>query len=279
MGSVPSHWALVHEAAEAAGVVVSPLTELADAVGIRRVLGSLWGEDIVDDGITRAVQHAGGLLYGARSGEELVGFVLGFAGFDEGLHVHSHILGVVPQWQGRGVGFALKLAQRARCLDEGVAEVRWTYDPLIARNARFNLVKLGCAATRLFRRFYGDMTDNLNRGDRSDRFEVRWQVGSERVERALRGQAQQPAIGEILLQPLGEPDAAEPKETGATARPGAVVAIPRDYADLRSRDPQLGRRWRETAADVFDACFQAGLAAAWMTGDGRYIFEPLERLR
>jgi predicted GNAT superfamily acetyltransferase len=279
MGSVPSHWALVHEAAEAAGVLVAPLTELEDAQDMRRVLGSLWGEDIVDDGITRAIQHAGGLLYGARAGDELVGFVLGFAGFDEGLHVHSHILGVVPEWQSRGVGFALKLAQRAKCLDEGIAEVRWTYDPLVARNARFNLVKLGCVATRLYRRFYGDMTDNLNRGDRSDRFEVRWYVGSDRVERALRRQAQQPAMGEILLEAQGEPDAPEPKETGALAGPGAVVAVPRDHAGLRSKDPQLGRWWRETAADVFDACFEAGLAAAWMTEDGRYIFEPIERLR
>jgi predicted GNAT superfamily acetyltransferase len=279
MGSVPSHWAIVHEAAEAAGVVVAPLTELEDAEGIRRVLGTLWGEDIVDDGITRAIQHAGGLLYGARAGEELVGFVLGFAGFDEGLHVHSHILGVVPEWQSRGVGFALKLAQRARSLDEGVTEVRWTYDPLVVRNARFNLVKLGCVATRLFRRFYGDMTDNLNRGDRSDRFEVRWQVGSDRVERALRRQARQPSMGEVLLEAQGEPDAPEPKETGAPLGPGAVVVVPRDHADLRSKDPQLGRRWRETAADVFDACFKAGLAAAWMTRDGRYIFEPTSRLR
>jgi predicted GNAT superfamily acetyltransferase len=279
MGSVPSHWAIVHEAAEAAGVVVAPLTELEDAEGIGRVLGTLWGEDIVDEGITRAIQHAGGLLYGARAWEELVGFVLGFAGFDEGLHVHSHILGVVPEWQSRGVGFALKLAQRARSLDEGVTEVRWTYDPLVVRNARFNLVKLGCVGTRLFRRFYGDMTDNLNRGDRSDRFEVRWQIGSDRVERALRRQARQPAMGEVLLEAQGEPDAPEPKETGAPVGPGAVVVVPRDHADLRSKDPQLGRRWRETAADVFDACFKAGLAAAWMTKDGRYIFEPTSRLR
>jgi predicted GNAT superfamily acetyltransferase len=279
MGSVPSHWALVHEAAESAGVVVSPLTELEDAEGIRRVLGTLWGEDIVDDGFTRALQHAGGLLYGARAGEELVGFVLGFAGFDEGLHLHSHILGVVPEWQSRGVGFALKLAQRAKCLDEGIAEVRWTYDPLVARNARFNLVKLGCVATRQFRRFYGDMTDNLNRGDRSDRFEVRWRLGSDRVERALQRQAEQPAMGDALLEAQGEPDAPEPKETGAPAGPGAVVTIPRDHAQLRSKDPRLGRQWRDTAAGVFDACFEVGLVATWMTGDGRYIFEPIERHR
>ncbi len=273
---VPSHWATVHEAAEAAGVSVEPLTELEDAEGVQRVLASLWGDDILDGGITRAAQHAGGLLYGARAGDELVGFVLGFAGFDEGLHLHSHILGVLPEWQRRGVGFALKLAQRARCMDEGINEVRWTYDPLVARNARFNLVKLGCVATRLFRRFYGDMTDNLNRGDRSDRFEVRWHVASDRVDRALRGQASAPAMGEVLLEAHGEPEAPQPKETGAPLGPGVVVAIPKDHQALRSNDPELGRRWRDTSAVVFDACFAGGLGAVWMTEDGRYVFDPVE---
>jgi predicted GNAT superfamily acetyltransferase len=279
MGRDSSHWAFVHETAEAAGVAVTPLTELEDAKGIWRVLATLWGEDILDQGVIRAVQHAGGLLYGARAGPELVGFVLGFAGFDEGLHVHSHILGVVPQWQSRGVGFALKLAQRARCLDEGIPEVRWTYDPLIAKNARFNLVKLGCVATRLFRGFYGEMTDQLNRGDRSDRFEIRWYVASDRVERALRRQAQPPSMGEVLLEAQGEPDLPEPKETGASVGPGAAVAIPEDHFRLRQRDPGLGRRWRDAAANVFDRCFRAGLAAAWMTEDGRYVFQPIEGLR
>jgi predicted GNAT superfamily acetyltransferase len=278
MGSVSPHWVLVQEAAEAAGVSVVPLTELEDIEGMWRVLGSLWGESILDQGVIRAVQHAGGLLYGARTNGELVGFVLGFAGFGDGLHIHSHILGVTPEWQGRGVGYALKLAQRARCLEEGIAEVRWTYDPLIARNARFNLVKLGCIATRLFRRFYGEMTDRLNRGDRSDRFEIRWRVGSDRVERALRREVQAPSPGEVLLEAQGGPDMPEPKRTGARPGPGTVVAVPRDHAELRSRDPELGRRWRETAADAFDACFDAGLAASWITDDCRYVFEPIGSL-
>src|SRR6266496_697329 len=237
MDAVPPQWALVDQAAEAAGISVEPLTELGGRRSIKKKIGGLWGEDILDGGVIRAVQHAGGLLYGARANDDLIGFVLGFAGFDEGLHVHSHILGVLPGWQGRGVGYALKLAQRARCLDEGIGEVRWTYDPLVARNARFNLVKLGCIASRLFRGFYGDMTDNLNKGDRSDRFEVRWYVGSDRVERALRREPQSPPMGDVLLEAQGEADLPEPKETGAPPAPGAVIAIPRDHLQLRSKDP------------------------------------------
>ena len=69
--------------------------------------------------------------------------------------------------------------------DAGIQEVRWTYDPLLARNARFNLGRLGAVAVGLLPAFYGQMTDRLNRGDRSDRFEVRWLLGSDRVLRAV----------------------------------------------------------------------------------------------
>jgi predicted GNAT superfamily acetyltransferase len=274
VASATDPWQVVERAAVASGVRVTPLTELDDVARILGVLTTLWGEQVLDGGVIRAVQHAGGLLYGAEAEGRLVGFVLGFAGFDEGLHVHSHILGVVPEWQDRGVGYALKLAQRAACLDRGVAEVRWTFDPLVARNARFNLVKLGCVATRLFRGFYGEMTDNINRGDRTDRFEVRWRLASDRVERALNRQAESPAVAQALLETEGELDAPEPRETGGRAAAGATVTIPRDHAELRSRDPALGRRWRDRAADAFDACFAAGLVATWMTKEGTYVFEP-----
>ena len=91
-------------------------------------------------------------------------------------------LAAVPGWQDRGVGRALKLAQRAHCLDVGIEEVRWTFDPMVARNARFNLVKLGAEATRLLPDFYGEMTDRLNRDDRL-LGEQQWPVVAAPIER------------------------------------------------------------------------------------------------
>src|SRR5262249_6048049 len=141
---------------------------------------------------------------------ELVGFVLGFAGFADGPHLHSHMLATVPEWQSRGVGFALKLAQRAAALDAGFGEVRWTYDPLPARNAWFNLMKLGSEATAFLPEFYGDMTDLLNVGDRSDRFEVRWSLRSNRSAAAASG-VPPPEVGggPALLEAAGDPGAPE----------------------------------------------------------------------
>ena len=67
----------------------------------------------------------------------MIGYVLGWAGVDpdDGLHLHSHMLAALPDRRHRGVGYALKLAQRAQALDQGIDLVRWTFDPLVARNA------------------------------------------------------------------------------------------------------------------------------------------------
>ena len=260
-------------AAARAGVKLRPLTAFEDADRVRSIIDRVWGAQVLPRELLRAFQHAGSVLIGAEDGDELTGFVLGFMGFAEGLHLHSHMLAVIPERQAGGVGFALKLAQRAMALDEGIEEVRWTFDPLVARNARFNLVKLGAVATRFLPEHYGEMTDVLNKGDRSDRFEVRWRLKEGRAKRAILGQQRPPAVGRALLMP-DEADADRPVATGELLAPGAVVRIPSDHPDLRRRDPAAGRAWREAAALAFAACFESGLEATWFAQDGSYVFEP-----
>ncbi len=130
--------------------------------------------------VMTALAHSGNVPLGAYDGDRLVGFVLGWAGVDEaGLHVHSHMLAALPERRHRGVGYALKLGQRAQALDQDIHVARWTFDPLVARNAWFNLGKLGAVADRFGRAFYGEMTDEINRGDRTDRLVVRWELDPE----------------------------------------------------------------------------------------------------
>jgi predicted GNAT superfamily acetyltransferase len=279
MGPDAWAWEVAHGAAASAGVSLSAMTSTTDAVRVHDLVSRVWGEEELRPSLARAFQHAGCGVYGAVDANGgLVGFVLGFLGWNDGMHLHSHMLAVLPEWQSRGVGYALKLAQRAACLEAGVDEARWTYDPLVVRNAWFNLVKLGTVATAFFPGFYGEMTDRINRGDRSDRFEVRWLLASERVGRAASRTAQQPPAGPVLLSCVGDGDAPRPKETGAEPEPGAVVEVPLDHAAIRARDPVLGRDWRETSARVFEACFEAGLAAAWIDREGRYVFLPAKEV-
>jgi predicted GNAT superfamily acetyltransferase len=279
-------WEAATRAAAAARIEFVVLSSLGDVGRINLVIERVWGAQELPPELVRAMQHAGCVLIGAvprdagaaASGDDdLVGFVLGFAGYADGPHLHSHMLAALPDWQSRGVGFALKLAQRAAALDAGFDDVRWTYDPLLARNAWFNLVKLGAAGTAFLPEFYGEMTDQLNAGDRSDRFEVRWLLASGRSAAAAQGSLPAEAAGgPAVLAVSGDPDAPEPAATSATPEPGSTVAIPTDYLRLRRNDPGLGARWRDASAAAFRACFDAGLQAVAMSKNGVYTFDMVK---
>lgn len=278
-------WELARAAAERAGVRLRDLDRSADADLVRDVIDRVWGEQAPPQEFLRALQHAGCVLFGAcgERDDDLVGFVFGFLGFRDGFHLHSHMLAVVPERQLAGVGYALKLAQRAASLDAGIDEVRWTFDPLAARNGRFNLAKLGAVGTRFLPQFYGEMIDRLNRGDRSDRFEVGWYLESEHVAAALAGPARQmvpaPNAAVVLDADAGGPWPS-PRSTGDPPDPerGATVVIPSEHLALRTADPGLGRAWRDATSAAFVACFAAGLrATAFVSpgpGLGGYLFEP-----
>jgi predicted GNAT superfamily acetyltransferase len=273
VGAVRAACDLVDQATERSGVRIRELGRLEDADGIRHIVDAVWGDQVPPPELLRAMQLAGSVLLGAEMDQDLVGFVWGFAGLAGGLHLHSHMLAVLPDWERRGVGRALKLAQRAACLEFGIQEVRWTYDPLIARNARLNLVRLGAEAFRFLPDFYGAMEDRLNRGDRSDRFEVRWRLDAHRVHRALGGDVSAPVAGAALLEAEGDRESPAPRRTGADPAPGSTVAIPSDYQRLRLTRPEVAARWRREAAGCFVECFDHGLLATWITEDGRYVFE------
>src|SRR6266700_140021 len=154
-------WAMANETAGRAGVSLRVMSELHDAEGVVEVMAATWGRrELLPRELIRAFQASGNSPIGAFDGERPVGYVLGFLGADdEGVHLHSHMLAVLPERRSSGVGLALKLAQRAAALDDGVRVARWTFDPLQSRNAHFNLEKLGAVADRFRRDFYGEMPD------------------------------------------------------------------------------------------------------------------------
>jgi len=263
-------WELAHGAARAAGVTLRPLTTLADADRILEVMIATWGEhQLLPREMIHALGASGNVPWGAFDGEEMIGYVLGWTGIDpeEGLHTHSHMLAALPDRRHEGVGYALKLAQRAQALEQGIHLVRWTFDPLVARNAYFNLWKLGAVADRFHRNFYGEMTDSLNRGERSDRFVVRWDLDRPPGPRSVTASGGSPVLrrsdGTYLPAPVS---------LGAPAGGVALVQIPREYADLRERDPELARAWRDALAEAVEACLDAGLVAAGFDGPtGAYV--------
>jgi predicted GNAT superfamily acetyltransferase len=261
-------WELARDAARTARVELRALSSLEDFDDAIGVMSATWGpHQLLPREVITALAHSGNEPWGAFDGDGIVGFVLGWAGVDDGgLHVHSHMLAALPDRRHRGVGFALKLAQRARALDQGIRVARWTFDPLVARNAWFNLGKLGAVADRFGRDFYGEMTDDLNRGDRADRLVVRWDldVAPEPIGVA-------PDVPAVLIA-AGEPDRPEPQR-GAWPETGQIaIEVPRDHLALRTADPELGARWRDAVAETIEAALGAGLiVSAFDRGRSAYV--------
>lgn len=228
-----SPWGSAHAAAAAAGVSLRPLTSVRDADDVLTVMIATWGNhQLLPREMIVALGESGNAPFGAFEDDLLIGYVLGWAGVDAvGLHIHSHMLAALPDRRHRGIGFALKLAQRAQALEQGVHVVRWTFDPMVARNAWVNLGKLGAVADRFRRDFYGAMTDTLNDGERSDRLVVRWDLDREPGPRSVPGDA-------------------------------ATVTVPTDYAELRERDPEAARAARDETAAALESEMDAGRVVA-----------------
>jgi predicted GNAT superfamily acetyltransferase len=239
-------WDVADDAARRAGVELRILGDLEDCDAVNAVIAETWGPGSeLPRELVRAFQAGGDPPIGALAGGRLVGFALGFVGPDpDGFHVHSHMLAVLPERRAAGVGYALKLGQRAAALDAGIHVMRWTFDPMQARNAYFNLVKLGVVADRFHRHFYGEMGDALNAGQRSDRLEARWDLDREPGPRD--------------------------EEAAATTR----VDVPSDYPELRRRDPARAAALREEVAGALEEHLGAGLVAVGFLREGAYLLGP-----
>jgi predicted GNAT superfamily acetyltransferase len=250
MGEPESPRAAALRAAAAAGVHVADVSSPAESAAAVEMFSATWGPGRgADTSTLQAIAHAGNpVLLATRDGVAL-GALFSFLGWDGGVHVHSHMAAVSPLVRSSGVGFALKLAQRARCLDRGVTEVRWTYDPLIRRNARFNLWKLGAVVSDFHPDFYGVLDDAINGTDRSDRFEVSWRLDSPEVAEAIAGtRGHAPASGR-----------------------GDDVRLPDDFEALRREDPSTAASLREASRSRFADAVRSG-AAVHFTGTG-YVFD------
>ncbi len=249
--------------------------------------------DIVPAHMLLAAAHNGGLVIGAFASEAggaspaLIGVSFGFPGIyttPDGprLKHHSHILGVRPDWRDRGLGFALKRAQWQMVRHQGVDRVTWTYDPLLSRNARLNLSRLGAVCNTYLRSEYGAMRDGLNVGLPSDRFQVDWWVNTKRVEHRL-SRRSRAALGldhyltaEVLLLaalPDPGPGPRPPEHLPPLAGSLVLVEIPHDFLAVKASDLSLARDWRFYSREVFETAFAAGyLATDFVIDAGRSFY-------
>ena len=151
-------------------------TTLDDTHEALSVVRRIWGEDSIRDfDVYFVAATHGGYLATARVDDRPVGMAFGMLS-DGGRGLHSHMTGVISEAAGEGVGLQLKLHQRAWAAANGIEAITWTFDPLVRRNAWFNLVRLGATVTDYRVNYYGALGDAINGDDETDRLHVSWLV-------------------------------------------------------------------------------------------------------
>jgi predicted GNAT superfamily acetyltransferase len=220
---------------------VRPLTEREDLKSVVRLQRQIWGFEDVDLIPLRlfvVASKIGGQVYGAFDGAQLIGFCMAIPGLKPGgkTYLHSHMLGVLPEYRNTGVGRTLKLTQRDDAMARGIDLIEWTFDPLEIKNAFFNMERLGAIVRRYVPNQYGTTSSPLHGGLPTDRCIAEWWISSPRVTTILDG-------GYFTHHP-------------AEAR----VSIPSDIATIRANDPASARGIQQKASEQFRAAFDRGLA-------------------
>ncbi|MBI3164197.1 MAG: GNAT family N-acetyltransferase [Anaerolineales bacterium] len=229
--------------------------------------------DIVPMHMMITVVHNGGLALGAFEEERIIGFVYGFPGLEETpdgprLKHCSHQMGIHPDYRDSGIGFTLKRAQWQMVRHQGLDHITWTYDPLLSRNARLNISKLGAVCTTYRRSEYGEMRDGLNAGLPSDRFQVDWWINSRRVEKRLSknprptltmGHVARSGLRPFYPAPFSDAGLIRPPEQVPPFEERILLAeIPHDFMALKARDFALARDWRFFVRELFETAFAKG---------------------
>jgi predicted GNAT superfamily acetyltransferase len=208
------------------------------------------------------VNKVGGHLFGAYDGGRMVGFCFAIPGIirggqDDGRpYLHSHMLGVLAEYNNAGVGRRLKLRQREEALARGIELIEWTFDPLELKNAFFNIERLGAIVRRYAENQYGTSSSPLQGGLPTDRCIAEWWIGSPRVRAALAGEP-------VMRAPVVRAEAER-------------IAYPAGMADIRREDHPRAREIQQANARRFQQAFERGLAVTGFersADEGTYVLE------
>jgi predicted GNAT superfamily acetyltransferase len=222
-------------------IEIRTLAEREDLKSAVRLQRQIWGFEDVDLIPLRlfvVASKIGGQVYGAFDAGQMVGFCMSIPGLKPGgkTYLHSHMLGVLPEYRNTGVGRTLKLTQRDDALSRGIDLIEWTFDPLEIKNAFFNMERLGAIVRRYVPNQYGTTSSPLHGGLPTDRCIAEWWISSPRVKSVLEGKRFEGNPVEVR------------------------IAIPSDIATLRANEPARAREIQQKACEQFRAAFDRELA-------------------
>jgi len=229
-------------------IQVRELKSLPDQDSGRKIFDLTWALDAgteITPNLLQAMVHSGAYLSGAFIENKIVGAAFAFPATNNGLHLHSHMTAVLDEYRDQGVGYALKIDQWNWAKKKNYSHLSWTFDPLVRRNAKLNIIKLGVDISSYYPNFYGAMPDALNAGDESDRLIVSWST---------------------------EIDAPKARELITNAKPDDIlIEIPEDIVAIRSKNQNESMKWRRRVRDQFMATFEKNGKVVGFSANNEYV--------
>jgi len=231
---------------DSAAISIRALTtqkEFEDAVQLQREIWGFNDLELLPVRLFVVASKVGGQTLGAFDGSRMIGFCLAIPGLKPGggSYLHSHMLGVLPEYRNSGAGLMLKLAQRDDALTRGIHLVEWTFDPLELKNAYFNIEKLGAVVRSYQTNHYGMTTSRLQAGLPTDRCVAEWLLTRERESKPIL----------------------------------ARIPIRADVDRLKRTDPDDAQQIQQRVARLFQEYLASGLAVTGFersTDSGTYLF-------
>ena len=229
-------------------IQVRELNNLQDQNFGRKIFDITWSMDVgteITPNLLQAMVHSGSYLSGAFIDNKIVGAAFAFPATNSGLHLHSHMTAVLPEFRDKGVGYALKIDQWNWAKKKNYSHLSWTFDPLVRRNAKLNIAKLGVDISAYHPNFYGDMPDALNAGDESDRLMVSWRT---------------------------DIDAPKARELITNPEPGDIlIEIPEDIVAIRTKNQSESMKWRRQVREQFMAAFEKNGRVIGFSANNEYV--------
>ena len=229
-------------------IQVRELESLQDQDSGRKIFDLTWAMDAgteITPNLLQAMVHSGSYLSGAFIDNKIVGAAFAFPATNNGLHLHSHMTAVLDEFRDKGVGYSLKIDQWGWAKKKKYSHLSWTFDPLVRRNAKLNIVKLGVDICAYYPNFYGAMPDTLNAGDESDRLMVSWST---------------------------DVNAPKARELITNLKPDDIlIEIPEDIVAIRSKNQSESMKWRRQVREQFLAAFEKNGKVVGFSANNEYV--------
>ncbi len=229
-------------------IEIKPLIDFQDQDFGRKIFDLTWAIDAgteITPNLLQAMVHSGSYLSGAFIDSKIVGAAFAFPATNNGLHLHSHMTAVLDEYRDKGVGYALKIDQWNWAKKHKYSHLSWTFDPLVRRNAKLNIVKLGVDISAYYPNFYGAMPDALNAGDESDRLMVSWSTAIDA-----------PKARELITHSKSD---------------DILIEIPDDIVAIRYKNQSESMKWRRQVREQFLAAFRKNGKVVGFSANNEYV--------